>query len=336
MELSVIMPAYNAGEKIIAAVESVLPLLDDERELIIIDDGSDDGSIENLNKMITSQNVQVIHGNHKGAGAARNMGIEYARGKYIMFVDSDDTLENVHTIIREVNSQKLADLVVFSQHIPQEIQDKEFISLVDKLEILYANNGLDYGEMKQRYFVSGPVSKLYQTEMLRRNQIAFPEDIKIGEDLVFNLKVLLTARNVQFVGEGVYRVFPHQASITHSIAEHDMVSDVKRLISATTDLMLDDDMRTTFLLKTYLLAIVRLAKKNVQLNIEFSEFSDELYGSISNHLSKNAKNVFRNSAGAISYLVTMCFLKIKALRKPALKILNKKMNKKAELDSWVL
>ncbi len=99
MKLSVIIPCYNAGSYLSQAVASVrdqqagFPLT---TEIIVIDDGSTDGSVEKLQSADAAgslgSNLIVLHQNHQGASAARNYGMREATGDYLLFMDADDVL----------------------------------------------------------------------------------------------------------------------------------------------------------------------------------------------------------------------------------------------------
>jgi glycosyltransferase involved in cell wall biosynthesis len=98
--ISVVIPTYNRAQKTIAAVESVLAQTYPHREIIVVDDGSTDGSTEVLQEFVSQrtsgigtgndQQLRYFHQPNQGPGAARNAGIAKARGKYIAFLDSDD------------------------------------------------------------------------------------------------------------------------------------------------------------------------------------------------------------------------------------------------------
>lgn len=89
--VSVVIPVYNRADTIKRAVESVLEQTYKNVEIIIIDDGSTDGTIDQLKELEQMESsIRVFKQDHKGANAARNLGIEKARGGFIAFQDSDD------------------------------------------------------------------------------------------------------------------------------------------------------------------------------------------------------------------------------------------------------
>jgi len=96
--LSVIIPTYNCKEYLDATLGSVLQQLPEDEELIIVDDGSTDGTREMLSSYEGRQpNLRVFRREHRGASGARNAGLDEARGRYITFLDCDDQMREEFT-----------------------------------------------------------------------------------------------------------------------------------------------------------------------------------------------------------------------------------------------
>ena len=91
--VSVIVPVYNAKDYIIRCIDSILEQTFKDIELILIDDGSTDGSELICDRYKSNNTVKVIHQENRGVSSARNRGLEVATGTYVAFVDSDDYLE---------------------------------------------------------------------------------------------------------------------------------------------------------------------------------------------------------------------------------------------------
>ncbi len=112
-KISVIVPVYNGEKSIKRCILSVLKQTYREFELLIVEDGSTDRTVEIVEKCIdTDERIRLIKGTHKGVSAARNIGLEKAQGKYIAFVDADDEimpdyLEILYGILRD-NCAKIA------------------------------------------------------------------------------------------------------------------------------------------------------------------------------------------------------------------------------------
>ena len=92
--LSVVIPVYNVEKYLQQCVDSIINQLTDECEIILVDDGSPDGSGEICDRYANKDSrINVIHQQNGGLAAARNTGLDYARGEYVAFVDSDDYLD---------------------------------------------------------------------------------------------------------------------------------------------------------------------------------------------------------------------------------------------------
>ena len=122
MLLSVIIPTYNSQDTIIRAISSCI-FESDEIELLIVDDGSTDNTInvinQNYNNKIRSGYIRIFKTNHLGAGNARNEGIKYANGKWIIFLDSDDEfikLKSVFLDIKALRKNSFIDVINYSNN----------------------------------------------------------------------------------------------------------------------------------------------------------------------------------------------------------------------------
>lgn len=114
--ISVIMPVYNVGAYLSQSIDSVLQQDHRNLELILIDDGSTDGSGAICDAYAAKDSrVRVIHQKNGGAAAAKNAGLKVASGTYLCFVDSDDFLEpNVYGYMLQILTEQGADAVQFS------------------------------------------------------------------------------------------------------------------------------------------------------------------------------------------------------------------------------
>ena len=94
--ITVIVPAYNAGDHITRCLDSLLNQIFDDFEIIVVDDGSSDDTLALAEKALSKSKIKstVLSQKHGGVSRARNLGLEKATGRYIYFLDSDDTIDS--------------------------------------------------------------------------------------------------------------------------------------------------------------------------------------------------------------------------------------------------
>lgn len=211
MKLSIIMPAYNAGKTISMAVNSVAKILSNDVELIIVDDGSTDDTAEICSIYQEKyQTIKVIRVTNGGVSNARNIGIENARGEYIIFVDSDDeSLLNKRDL--EILN-KDPEFVLFSYSI-KKATGKENL-------VVNSNACIKVKELAQ-YIIynydafSSPWAKVYKRELIIRNGLRFIVNQEYGEDTSFVFSYLSTIKNEIYVSDIVsyrYYLYANSAS----------------------------------------------------------------------------------------------------------------------------
>ena len=201
--ISIIMPAYNCEKTIGGTISSVLAQEDDRWELIIIDDGSTDHTSSICDSFaMQDKRISVIHQFNSGVSAARNTGIDKANGDFIVFIDSDDYfVENtLKTIIQEIedNGLLIFGYETFPNIIEQRIQtNKGYTS--------YRDLALDYPVLARQHLINSPWNKLYRTELIRNYSIRFPEELSMGEDLLFNIDYLKICGQIKVINDILYK-----------------------------------------------------------------------------------------------------------------------------------
>lgn len=173
IDISVIVPVYNCEQYLDDCISSLLKQTFDNYELIFINDGSKDNSLTILNKYKDNPKVKVYSQGNKGAAETRNIGIKYSNGKYLMFVDSDDYVDDNY-LETYYSALKDDDYDIVMGGYKKITNDKvDFI------------RQLKHGEFA-KYLVVGPVCKLYKKEFIVNNNISFL-NTNASEDIYFNL-----------------------------------------------------------------------------------------------------------------------------------------------------
>ena len=188
--LSVIIPAYNCREYIDECIRSVLVQLPSNCELIIVDDGSDDGTAELLAGYEGIQkNVHVIYREHKGASAARNAGLDAATGEYAAFIDCDDCMRAGFLGESLPLSGEETDLYIYGiERIPLQ-GPRELWTVRDKVYSNVSDFADDYIRT-HRLMIYSNCNKFYRRSVIERNHLRFDENTCFGEDRIFNYHYL--------------------------------------------------------------------------------------------------------------------------------------------------
>ena len=126
IEVSVIVPVYNASKYLEACIESILNQNNKSFELLLIDDGSTDSSGEICDCFaIKDDRIKVIHKSNGGVSSARNIGLEMAKGKWLAFVDSDDTVDKEYLTISD--ESKDSDIIEKGYKVIGKHRDYEHV-----------------------------------------------------------------------------------------------------------------------------------------------------------------------------------------------------------------
>lgn len=220
---SVIVPAFNAEALIGVCVNGVLSQTEPDFELILIDDGSTDNTLSVIQEYKKQDaRIKVIHQENKGHTGARNTGLTYAKGEYILFLDCDDSLdENVLEECKKTILQSSCEIVIFGicQYTPSG--EKLFKNLVE--DGIYhpkdENNPLcsqllmsPEGTFTFPKSLSG---KAFSKELIQKCQPQIPKNILMGEDGIAFIKAMLLSETIAVISHVRYLYYQREDSISH-------------------------------------------------------------------------------------------------------------------------
>lgn len=196
--VSVIVPIYNSESTIEDCLESILNQSYKNLEIIAVDDGSSDKSVDVVNRFKDCR-IKLFSKENGGVSSARNLGIEKSSGEYISFVDSDDKLveDSIEILTRDANNIDLIIGNTFVKESGKTYSLKHFTGLerIEKLdvikEVLFNGAGL-------------VCSKFIRKKVLEENNIRFDEKIIFGEDQLFFLDVTIKSNSYKYKNEDVY------------------------------------------------------------------------------------------------------------------------------------
>ncbi len=188
--LSIIIPTYNCEAFLQEGIESVLQQLPEDCELIIVDDGSTDGTVSKLQAYEgTRSNLEVFYGEHRGASAARNIGLDLAAGRFVAFMDCDDCIRDDILEKSRPLLEEDADLYIFGiERIPLQ-GNNEYWTVRDHHYESASDFADEYIRTRQLLVYSN-CNKFYRRSILEEHKLRFHEGIVFGEDRLFNYEYI--------------------------------------------------------------------------------------------------------------------------------------------------
>ena len=228
-KVSVIIPVYNTEKYVRQAVESIRRQTLKDIEIIIVNDGSTDGSMTILEELAAQdERIKLFSQENQGQSAARNFATEKAKGKYIYFMDSDDFLEkDALQLCFEKAVNKNLDFVLFDAEILNP-QDTTAIDLTYKRtqilnkEYIYTGNELLNTFIREHIFTPSPCLSFINTAFLRQQNLSFYPGI-IHEDQLFTCKLYLNANKVMCIAKPFFkRRFRSDSTMTNRFAWKNM------------------------------------------------------------------------------------------------------------------
>ncbi len=242
MRLSIIIPVYNVEQYLERCLQSVTSqnIPSNEYEIIVVNDGSTDSSEEIIKKATGyHHNIVFIDQPNSGVSSARNKGLDNARGEYILFIDSDDRIdENSISDLLDFAEKNKTDLLQFENSI---IRDKQVESPLPhhSRPILFETKE-DYLKtcfFSQRIWHVEMWRFLFKRALIEDNGIRFNREISMGEDQLFSLQCISHAGKIGYTPQKVYNYLIRSGSAMtsfshkHALSQLKSACEVKNLLS---------------------------------------------------------------------------------------------------------
>ena len=228
--VSIIVPVYNSEHWLDRCVKSILGQTYHNIKIILIDDGSQDGSAALCDEYAAEyEKVNVIHQQNLGAGSARNAGLQYADGEYICFVDSDDWIEPV-LVERLVSGIADADVSICGYSISDDSEtgsDSKGAVSCDRLDVLkrmlmpgYPSEEACYGYLW---------NKLFKKSIIEKYDITFNNSYIMWEDMLFCCRYMAHIENGIYCCDKLYHYnIDNETSLSHKVTAEVMESCSER------------------------------------------------------------------------------------------------------------
>lgn len=236
---SIIVPVFNTQKYIQKCLESVFLNKNRDFEIIVIDDGSTDNSKE-VCKQVKQKYpgfITLINQSNLGVSTARNKGIKEARGKYLIFLDSDDSL--MPGALDRIELEENIDWYLFNynseDYLADSIQKNQIINIDSKIpfseKALFPYRNID-GVPNGNY--STPWSKVFKRDIIINNNIKYPEAVKMGEDMLFNLQYLQYCRRIKLQKMKLYQqtLYRFDSAVNHKKSKNEQLENEKQYNTA--------------------------------------------------------------------------------------------------------
>ena len=236
LKYSVVIPIYNAGNTLKRCVDSILVQDCSDVEIILVNDGSKDGSGEICEEYAGKHpNVHYISQQNAGVSAARNAGLDIAQGEFILFVDSDDYVaDRLLSLLPEMLASHPADLLQFSYASVKGGQ------ITEHRLTPHDYSGEEMEKTLQQAIcdksLNAPWAKVYRRNLIEEHHIRFPLGISIAEDRLFNMEYALYAQSYTTLDTvGYYLSLENEQSLSRR--KNDMATQ-NRLYNVAFDAMI--------------------------------------------------------------------------------------------------
>ncbi|WP_407453239.1 glycosyltransferase [Methanobrevibacter sp.] len=203
--VSVIVPVYNVEEYLDDCITSLINQSFKDIEIICVDDGSIDSSLDMLNEYASKDDrIKVFSKENSGPGPTRNYGLDHACGEYVIFLDSDDwlDLDTIKILYEKAKADDL-DLLVYLLEDFDDNQNKfyeeDYYNNVN-FPNFFDNKIFNHRDIKKSLFTLAvsPCNKLYRRSLIEKYRIRFPENV-FFEDNPFHYEVLLSSKRISII-----------------------------------------------------------------------------------------------------------------------------------------
>lgn len=226
VKVSVVIPVYNVEDFLGECLDSICNQTLEDIEIICVNDGSKDKSLEILNEYASrDKRMTVIDQENGGHAVATNRGMKLATGKYIFFMDSDDILElTALEDTYKVAEERDVDFVIF-QAINYYMDTGKLVEAenysMNELADDVGDSVFNWKDIKKHVFniTVTPWSKLYNREFVMKNNIIYPEGL-VFDDNVFFFETLFAADRITFLRKHLFKRRWYSSSSTTSGAKH--------------------------------------------------------------------------------------------------------------------
>lgn len=294
-KISVIVPIYNAAKFLDKCLKSILSQTYQNLEIILINDGSTDNSLEICETYKkTDERIKLFSKENSGVSSSRNIGIENATGKYVIFIDADDYIEQN---MFELLSKDLFDFNVdmsICGYKKVDINGNILFESEDLNEKYFDDEVFKHYLFDGRYYREILCNKLFKLDIIKNNNIRFREDIHINENIVFILDFAHFARKFVYDNQLLYNYVFHENSALNekfNLKKVSVLASYVRILEYKLEPTILNKIKYKYLFEGYAF-VYRLAKikiNNKELKENLKQFEARYYNDIKAEASISSK-----------------------------------------------
>lgn len=230
MKVSVIIAAYNIEKYIKRCIKSIKNQTFKEIEIIVVNDGSTDNTLNIINEVLEEDiRIKVINQKNKGLIETRKVGLGFATGEYILFVDGDDWLEyNTVEMLYDRAISTKSDIILYNCNKVSENLNKDHLDMFN----LHKINDILQDPLKELFLgnIQPSIwSKFIKFDFIKKNNIKLPSSISFAEDLASVANMLIHKPRINFVYHSLYNYYIRNDSMTRKIDNR--ILEINRAIS---------------------------------------------------------------------------------------------------------
>jgi glycosyltransferase involved in cell wall biosynthesis len=230
-KVSIIIPAYNVSAYIERCIQSALNQSLIDIQIIVVNDGSTDNTVLLVEKFI-DERIIVVDKKNGGLSSARRAGLKKVKGEYIYQLDGDDWLEKDALLdMYTIATQNKYDVVIADAFVDDD--DEGNLSILQGATTITGDYLQDFltGRITPNFW-----TKLYHRDLYFKNEIAYNDNISIGEDTLVNIQLIFYAKNIGRIHKSYLHYIQRNSSLSKVYSEkmyqvYDMIADVKKFLN---------------------------------------------------------------------------------------------------------
>ena len=233
VKISVIIPVYNLEDRLGATLESLINQTHENLEIILVDDGSSDGSLSVMRAYAERDGrIKIISKQNGGVSSARNAGLDAASGEYVGFIDGDDVVEP------DMYEYLLSGAIRYSADLVQcgVLKDGQAVC-TPKRDVIIRDKSPFSARNIDKLLAGGVWCKLYRKECIK--DIRFDERFPIGEDLYYTLNAFKRTKCIAFLSEAKYSYITRSGSALNSARSEEKLTSYRKMLKEAMPLLLD-------------------------------------------------------------------------------------------------